>query len=134
MAELAGSAFEHLDFVSGAFDGIKKMSAPYSALVFKLVHHLGVLSDEGERIFKGAWRDAPAQFGSLGVQISDENGNTKSNAKAAKERTVSFRGSDLKFWWHIKLEPDRDRIHIYPDQVHSGNKIIVGIFCRHLTV
>ena len=134
MAELAGYAFEGIDFVPGVFDGIKKMSAPYSALVSQLVHHLGVLSDEGAWIFRGAWRDAPAQFASFGVQISDENGNTKSNAKAMKERTVPFNGKNLKFSWHIKLKPDRDRIHIFPDTVHSGKKIVVGIFCRHLTV
>ena len=134
MSEFATEAFKNVDFIDGAFDGIKKMSAPYSFLVSKLVHDLGVLSDEGKRIFSGSWQDAPAEFGSFGVQISDENGNTKSNAKAEKERTIEVDGENLKFWWHIKLEPDRNRIHIHPDRVQSGKKIIVGIFCRHLTV
>jgi hypothetical protein len=134
MANFASDAFRRLKFSNGVFDGIKKMSAPYLSLVERLVKNLGVLSDEGERIFRGSWRDASAQFGALGVQISDENGKTKSNSKARKARTLIVEGSELQFWWHIKIHPDRDRIHIYPDGVHSGKHIFVGIFCNHLTV
>ena len=109
------------------------MSKPYRDLIDPIVGHLSALCDHGQRIFSGPWQRVSAEFGALGVSISDENGNTKNNAAARNERTVVLRGACLVFWWHCKLQPDRDRIHIYPDNIKGGGKLIVGIFCRHLT-
>jgi hypothetical protein len=134
MEALALSAFPSIDFVPGAFNGIKDMSKPYRALVKALTKHLAALSDYGKEIFKQPWQHAPAKFGSLGVELSDENGNTKGNSKAEKERTIPIEGKNITFWWHTKLEPDRDRIHFYPDRIPSGGRLIVGIFCRHLQI
>lgn len=136
MGKLAHLAFPSLDFVDGAFNGIGHMSKPYKELVKPLVHHLGALSDHGERIFGGerTWIHVSAEFGGEGVVISDENGSTKSNSDARKERTAKFKGEEFICWWHTKLEPDRDRIHICPDRIHAGGKLLVGIFCRHLTI
>jgi len=97
-----------------------------------LTKHLGVLSDHGKQIFKDPWINAPAMFGSYGVELSDENGKTKGNSKAEKERTININGTDIIFWWHSKLEPDRDRIHFYPDRIKDGGRLLVGIFCSHL--
>jgi hypothetical protein len=133
MADLASDAFPALQFVPGAFNGVKSMSKPYRDLADDLVKHLGALSDHGRRIFASSWQYASAEFGTLGVNLSDENGATKSNAAAKRERTRVYSGSDLVFWWHSKLQPDRDRIHFYPDAVPRGGAIVVGIFCRHLT-
>jgi hypothetical protein len=133
LAALSGLAFQNLDFVESVFDGIKVMSKPYVNLVTEIVHHLGVFSDHGQSIFSGPWIRVPSEFGSLRVSISDENGNTKRNNRARLERTKLFKGVHHVFWWHSKLEPDRDRIHICPDKVVSGGRIIVGIFCNHLT-
>jgi hypothetical protein len=132
LAALSGPAFQNLDFVEDVFDGIKSMSKPYLNLVAEIVYHLGVFSDHGQRIFSAPWIRAPAEFGSLHVNVSDENGNTKKNDKARLERTKTFRGEPRIFWWHAKIEPDRDRIHICPDKVASGSRIVVGIFCYHL--
>jgi len=76
MEALSASAFRNLDFVADAFNGIKSMSKPYRELRQTIVVHLGAFSDEGARIFSGAWDRVPAEFGSLGVDISDENGDT----------------------------------------------------------
>lgn len=132
MEALASSAFPCLDFVTGAFDGIKNMSKSYRELVNSIVHHLGVISDYAQKIFSQSWQDAPAQFASLGVVLSDENGRTKSNSNARKARTINVNGTNIIFWWHSKLEPDRDRIHFYPDFIPSGGRLLIGIFCRHL--
>lgn len=133
LCELAPSAFPALEFVDGVFDGIKDMSKPYRDLVASLVDHLGTLSDHGRRIFSRPWSSVPAEFGSLGISISDENGKTKHNPAARTERTVMVRGKKLICWWHCKLHPDRDRIHICPDSLNNGGKLVIGIFCRHLT-
>jgi hypothetical protein len=132
MEAFALSAFPSIDFAPGAFNGIKSMSKPYREIVKPLTKHLGALSDHGKRIFSGSWTNAPAEFGSLGVELTDENGNTKGNSEARKERTININGTDTIFWWHSKLEPDRDRIHFYPDRIPTGGRLLVGIFCCHL--
>jgi len=132
MEAFALSAFPDIDFAPGAFNGIKDMSKPYRELVKPLVRHLSAFSDHGKRIFSGPWAQVPAEFGALRVDISDENGNTKGNSEARKDRTIIIDGTDIVFWWHSKLEPDRDRIHIYPDRIPKGGRLLVGIFCCHL--
>jgi len=132
MEAFALSAFPSIDFAPGIFNGIKGMSKPYRDIVKPLTKHLSALSDHGKRIFSGPWSNAPAEFGSLGVELSDENGNTKANNEARKERTIKIEGRDIIFWWHTKLGPDRDRIHFYPDRISDGGRLMVGIFCCHL--
>jgi hypothetical protein len=134
MEALSAFAFRGLDFVPKSFDGIGSMSKPYRVLVPAIVTHLAAFSDEGARIFSGAWNRASAEFGPFGVDISDENGNTKANATARAERTIIVNGEERIFWWHSKLERHQDRIHICPRKVADGGRILVGIFCDHLTV
>lgn len=132
LTKFAASAFPSLDFIPDSFDGIKGMSKPYRELIEPLAKHLSVLSDHGKRVFSESWKEAPSKFGSHGINISDENGNTKSNSEARRERTRIFNGKEVVFWWHSKLEPDRDRIHFSPDKIANGGRLLVGIFCRHL--
>lgn len=128
---LSCDAFPNLDFAPKSFNGIKSMSKPVVQLAPVIVHHLGVLSDYGTAIFSEPWQKASAQFGVHGVNISDENGNTKQNATARKQRTIWWNEEERVCWWHTKLERDRDRIHLDPTPVRDGMKIIVGIFCSH---
>jgi hypothetical protein len=132
MEYIAPSAFPSLDFVEGAFNGIKDMKGSYRDLIKALVNHLGAFSDHGQRIFQGPWTMVAAEFGSLGIDISDENGNTKSDNDARKKRTIEFDGTGFLFWWHSKLEPHQNRIHINPDRISNGGRLLVGIFCYHL--
>lgn len=133
--EFSASAFPNIRIIPGATNGIKDMSKPYVNLVAALVHHLSVFSDESFASFGvGSWQNVPAYFGSKGVNMSDENGNTKANGHAQQERTRVVDGKSITFWWHSKLELDRDRIHVCPNDVQAGGRLIVGIFCRHLTV
>jgi len=133
MEELAAFAFTELEFVAGAFSGIKDMSKPYRELVKPIVTHLAALSDEGRRIFSGSRDRVAAEFGPFGVDISDENGLTKSNRTARDERTIKVNGEARVFWWHTKIERHQDRIHFCPEHILAGKKILVGIFCNHLT-
>lgn len=134
MEALSTFGFRGLDFVKNAFDGIRNMSKPYRELAPAIVKHLAALSDEGARIFMGPWIRVPAEFGPFGVNISDENGETKRNGRAKAERTIVVDGEERIFWWHSKLEPHQDRIHICPEKVAHRGRVLVGIFCRHLTV
>jgi hypothetical protein len=131
---LSASAFHSLDFVEGAFNGIKRMSKPYLVVASAIVTHLAAFSDEGRRIFSGPRDRVAAEFGPFGVDISDENGRTKSNSKARAERTFIVNGETRVFWWHSKLERHQNRIYICPEKIREGGRILVGIFCDHLTL
>jgi hypothetical protein len=133
MENYASYAFTNLNFIEGAFNGIKGMSKPYANLLEPIVKHLSTLSDEGERIFSGRREDIEAEFGAYGVNLSDENGATKRNSRTKSERTAKFKNQDRHFWWHTKLEKHKDRIHFCPADLPSGGKIIIGIFCYHLS-
>lgn len=133
MEALSLPAFPSIDFVPGAFNGIKRMSKPYGELVECIVSHLGVLSDHGELFFSGPRDRTAAEFAAFGVDVSNENGRTRANNVARRERTIVFEDSEIIFWWHSKLERDRDRIHFSPDKLKAGGRLLVGIFCRHLT-
>lgn len=133
LSKLCAPAFHQLEFIDGAVDGIKSMSKPYMNVIDKIVEHLSAFSDHGQRIFGQPWSRAAAEFGSVGIDISDENGATKSNRVARTERTRRYQGQEMIFWWHSKLEPHQDRIHICPDNVKNGGVVVVGIFCNHLT-
>jgi hypothetical protein len=134
IAELAPWAFTQFVFAGRCFDGIGRMSKPCRQLAPTIVIHLSAFSDHGLRIFSGPWTKVPAEFGALGVDISDESGNTKSNSQARKERRLIFDGEELFFWWHSKIQRDMDRIYIYPGKVAAGGRIVVGIFSEHLLV
>ncbi len=126
-------AFPSIDFVDDCLAGIKDMSKKYTEIIDDIVIHLGVLSDYGNDIFEGDWQKATYEFGSRGINVTDENGKTKQNKKAKKERTICISGQEIVFWWHSKIERDRDRIHFCPNGLGKG-QILVGIFHRHLPI
>ncbi len=130
--EYACAAFPNLEFVEDCLYGIDKMSRPYSLIVKDVVKHLAAFSDQGSFIFSQSSQMVPSLFGPLGVDISDENGATKSNSTSIKQRARLHRGKRLLFWWHSKLERHRDRIHIYVDRNGERPRIVVGILCYHL--
>ena len=132
MESLSQSAFPELEFRPGCFGGIKDMSKPYKELAKPIVHHLGTLNDEGARIFGGPRERVAAEFGAFGIDISNENGNTKNDDEALNERTKIVGGQEVQFLWHMKLERHCDRIHLHPGRVSAGGRIMVGIFCNHL--
>lgn len=132
MESLSHSAFPELDFRPGCFGGIKDMSKPYRELAGPIVRHLGALSDQGARIFRGPRERIAAEFGTLGVDISNENGNTKNDDEAIRERTKTVDDEDVEFLWHTKIERHCDRIHLSPTRVLNGGRLLVGIFCLHL--
>lgn len=135
----APSAFPRLSWVSGVWRGIGDFKRPYMEHRQVLVEHLGVLNDVGADIFNSLSATQPDQisghFGSHGVVASDENGRTKRDKEAKKDRTRCFQGEECVFWWHTKLLPETDRIHFLwrssADGDESPGDIIVGIFTHH---
>ncbi|HBN9623299.1 hypothetical protein Q8W96_18210 [Pseudomonas aeruginosa] len=128
----ASSAFPNLIFLEGVFGGIKSMAKGYLELREPITRHLSVFSDYGCEIFSGDRAKISARFGAFGVDISNENGNTRQDADAVAARKRIYNGEELEFFWHSKIERHQNRIHICPDKVFELGKIVVGVFCLHL--
>ena len=70
----------------------------------------------------------------VGAGVSDEDGRTKRNADARRDRTRCHRGVERVFWWHVKVQPNVDRIHFLYEagsDDHGQGKIVVGLFKDH---
>ena len=138
-AGLAGSAFPALDWADGVWRGLRQLSRPYIAVRDELVRCLGGLSDYGAACFREFGAGDPRELAGVlsakvGAEVSDEDGRTKRNADARRDRTRRHRGVEKVFWWHVKLQPHVDRIHFLYEAGsggHSQSQIVVGLFKDH---
>ena len=139
---LARSAFPALDWADNVWRGLGHLSRPYIEVRDKLVRCLGGLSDHGAACFHEFRAGDPRQLASVlsakvGAATSDENGATKRHPQSRRDRTRRHRGIDKVFWWHVKLQPNVDRIHFLyePPSANSAgpgeNHIVVGLFKDH---
>ena len=139
---LARSAFPALDWADNVWRGLGRLSRPYIEVRDKLVRCLGGLSDHGAACFHEFRAGDPRQLASVlsakvGAETSDENGATKQHPPSKRDRTRRHRGIDRVFWWHVKLQPNVDRIHFLCEPPsaslagHSENHIVVGLFKDH---
>jgi len=127
---LIGSAFPSLLWADDVWRGLRRISHPWDNLRPLLTYHLAGLCDHGARFFRECdGRELEAHFGSLGINASDENGDTKRNDSARKQRSASFRGQEHAFWWHTKLFKTFGRVHFryFPDL----DQVVVGVFGHH---
>ena len=138
-AGLAGSAFPALDWADGVWRGLGEFSRPYIAVREELVRCLGGLSDYGAACFRDFGAGDPRELArvlsaKVGAGVSDEDGRTKRNADARRDRTRCHRGVEKVFWWHVKLQPNVDRVHFLCEAGSGGHrqkKIVVGLFKDH---
>ncbi len=74
--------------------------------------------------------DARSEF-----SISPESPLTRRNAAAMRQRDVVFDRKLVRCEWHLKIEPQRDRIHFsFAEQDVAPGRILVGIFTEHLLI
>ena len=138
-ADLAGSAFPALDWADGVWRGLGQFSRPYIAVRDELVRCLGGLSDKGAVGFREFGAGDPRELAGVlsakvGAEVSDENGRTKRNSDARRDRTRCHRGVEKVFWWHVKLQPNVDRVHFLYEAGSGGHRqsrIVVGLFKDH---
>lgn len=136
-AGLACSAFPELAWADGVWNGLSKLSRPYVSVRRELIRYLGGLNDNGSNCFheyriREPQRLAAVLSSKIGTQVSDENGRTKRHMRSREDRTRRHNGIEKVFWWHIKLLPDRDRIHFRYEERSSGRgQIVVGLFKDH---
>ena len=139
---LAGSAFPALEWADNIWRGLGHFSRPYIAVREEVIGCLGGLSDHGARCFHEHGAGDPRHLARvlsvrIGARTSDENGATKRHPQSRRDRTRRHRGIDKVFWWHVKLQPNVDRIHFrYEPQPASTpgpseGHIVVGLFKDH---
>jgi len=127
---LASSAFPCIEWADGVWSGLRDFSKPFRDVRATLTQHLATLDDHGATIFRESVPQERAdRLRAAGVDASNENGKTRSNAKARQDRTRQWDGSDHVFWWHTKFEPNIDRVHFLYDE--GADVIVVGIFKDH---
>ena len=141
-------AFPSLFFRENIAAQISKFSESYlPSMRPKIVQALSDLNDYLPAVLAETKHapDVENRFNALSqFSISPESPNTRRNASAIKERdvTVEKRGPGgaverftVRCEWHLKIHATRDRIHFhFGVPAIAGNKIIIGIFCDHLTV
>lgn len=103
----------------------------YQTIRSKVTTHLAVLNDHAREILgRGESVSAKeARFGSLGVNASGENANTKGNHAAMRQREVTMDGRTIGCDWHTKLRPHVDRIYF---NATSTDFVVIGVFREHL--
>lgn len=132
-AILARSAFPLLQFVEGVFGGLRDFSRPFRDRRGDLVFHLSVLNDAGARIFALAQNQRiEAEFRALQVIMSPETRETIADGRCRRARERVHGDETLVFDWHMKVEPQIDRIHVHPGTAASAGRVLVGIFHAHL--
>jgi hypothetical protein len=126
-------AFPQLLFAEGLrfhhFDGAYADVLPWIVRLFaRLNDHFA----EELSSCRGDSKRVQARFSAWDVDISPESPNTRKNASAWARRDVAHDGEVHRCDWHGKRRWDRDRVHFSRPIEHLGNRILIGIFTRHL--
>ena len=123
----ASDAFPGLHFVLEK-TSFKKFEEDYPTVRVKVTHHLSVLNDHARNVIGNA--TATKELRARGVDASPENGNTKGDRAAMRERTVLVGTREVVCGWHTKIRPHRDRIYFNATDLPF---VVVGVFHAHLT-
>lgn len=131
----AAEAFPNLLFASDLPTQLRRFSRPVAQMMPEIVRHLGALNDHAAAVFDGNPDPdtvARRMAALAGVTMSPESPNTRANARAWRQREITYDGRRIRCAWHMKIEPTIDRIHFHPGRPDLGGKPIVGIFAKHL--
>jgi len=130
---LGSRAFPQLVFAPdlrfNAFDG------HYGEVVPWLVRLLGALNDHFARAlaeYRGNHNQVMARFAALSLDISPESPNTKHNIKAWSQRQVEYDNVTYRCEWHGKRKWNKDRVHFSLPMPRHEDRILIGLFARHL--
>lgn len=138
---LATSAFPALRWAETVWADLRNNKAWFTgrhAEVF--VRHLAVLNDEGAALFaqNPGGMHIDRFLAAYGVDASSENGNARSNRECQRDRTRTFEGREITFWWHTKITNTKGRIHFHYEPAASGSfddslpgRIIIGRCVDH---
>jgi len=150
---LSSHLYPDLYFCTGVWDGIDSFEGGYSSVYQKLKRHLEIFNDYGYWIFS---TPPPAvhisdtiistsdqrptnelieeRFKALGLCVTPEKPDVRKSEKCRKEREIIINKTTHYCDWHGKFEPHQNRIHLHGPTQHSKGKVIIAIFCKHLSL
>jgi hypothetical protein len=128
--DLTADAFPNLVFVDGL--DLKRFAGTYQNLREKVVEHLGILNDGFMDANRSEAGNSVIISSRITIQVSLEGSNTRASSSLMSKRDVTYNDQIFPCEWHSKLEPLRNRIHFYPADEQTGNRILIGIFVVHL--
>ena len=157
LTQYAPHAFPDIYFVDGVLRDLDKLGGGYLASRVLVQEDLAKLNDWGNWVFlapppaltpppdmtPGEYQQEngnsrpPNQlitkrFLNFGLDVAPEKSNVKRDKNCYSAREADIGGQRLYCEWHIKLEPNRNRIHIHPPVPESGKKVVVGMIAEHL--
>ncbi len=125
---LASKAFPDLLFIDDL--NFAKFNGGYS-LRDAVVKHLSTLNDKFLEFYVSEHGNSAQISIRIGIDVSIE-GETRSSERLMAMRDVTYEGHTYRCEWHSKIEPNRNRIHFYPGDTSTQDKILIGIFIDHL--
>lgn len=148
---MAPHAWPDLHFHDGIWHGLNDFQGGYHAVRVALRKCLSVLDDWGAWAFTcppPALRPADPvdraagampsnqliekRLAGLGLTASPEKPNVYQDKKCREAREINLGDAVFYCEWHIKLAPDRNRVHIHAPHPNSNRLLIVAIFHEHL--
>jgi hypothetical protein len=143
-------AFPNLYFQPGVWQGLDDLSDGYAPLRQRVRAYLSGLDDFGAWIFLTGGADLRRErdrlyesgtpsdklvmdrFGALQMNVSPEKANVEAHVASRMAREVVVKGRTLYCEWHGKFEPHQNRVYFHKPVQESDNRVVIGIFSRHL--
>lgn len=122
---VARSAFPTLEWLDSVWNELRVHKACFFGhFLPTFVEHLAALDDRGAQLFHEVPGGAGVEsgLGALGVEASNENGETRRSKSCRDDRTRRLLGRDEVFWWHTKIRWDKGRVHF----LHITNPLRPG--------
>ncbi|RPF11048.1 hypothetical protein EDB14_2147 [Vibrio crassostreae] len=160
LESLAPHAYPSLYFQSDVWSGIDSFDGGYKRVSVVLRKYLSILDDYGSWVFiepppalhpsdtvapevgkMPTNADIENRFEGLGLDIVPEKPNVFKKKKCRRAREILFEWKDEKnnkysevlyCGWHGRFERHINRLHLFPPIPASKNKLIIGIFHKHL--
>lgn len=134
----AKRSFPNIAFKPEIAREFKNFSENYTKIRPKMDRVLAVLNDLLATIRHECHQDSgkiqKALSSEAQLEVSPESPNTHKNKKAMKEREAIFGGQSVCCEWHVKFQPNTDRMHFHFGIPSIANgKILVCHFTQHMS-
>lgn len=120
---------------------VKHLGVKYVKSIGTIIKHFSYLNDLAISDFNDSRddRERTTRAGKEGVNMTPESNSTRNNKNAMQQREVTILDVPISCEWHTKITPNHGRIHFYTRACQHeqfkkriGNKLIIGIICKHL--
>ena len=136
---VAASAFPTLEWLASVWQELRVHKAYFFGhLLPTCVQHLAALDDRAAQLFHERPGGAAVTPTSLGVDVSNENGETRSHNPSKLDRTRKYGGKDEVVWWHTNFQLNVGRIHFLhvPNDSRRADRpmhghIVIGVCKGH---